>query len=305
MSIHAKIEAILYAAEEPVTAEQVLTVLHEAGLVEELMKPEEVPVAETQIDFSSNEAIAEAAAADSSAEATPVESLPPAKPVRSAKSKDEAKAERAAQRARVKDVIAQIAGRYHHDDRGMEVRAVAGGWRITTKAEHHDVVRSFAKSLKPPVRLSTPALETLAVIAYKQPVTGPEIGEIRGVDSSGVLATLLDRKLITTAGRKAVVGRPILYKTTKEFLIRFGLDDVSELPSMEEFEKMTQGGAQDELFDRTPLPDATGMPDHPDEPGLFVEEEPTEASSAGVASEEAFAESENNHTSGNEPENAS
>jgi segregation and condensation protein B len=126
------------------------------------------------------------------------------------------------------------------------------------------VVRSFAKSLKPPVRLSLQALETLAVIAYKQPVTAPEISEIRGVDSSGVLATLLDRKLITTAGRKAVIGRPILYKTTKDFLIRFGLKDVQELPSMEEFEKMT-GDGQAELFDRTPVADATGVPDAPAE----------------------------------------
>src|SRR5256884_9691838 len=105
-----------------------------------------------------------------------------------------------------------------------------------TKPQQHDAVRRFIKSLRPPLRLSLPALETLAVIAYKQPVTVPEISEIRGVDSSGVIATLLDRKLITTGGRKAVVGRPILYKTTKEFLMRFGLSDVGELPSMEEFE---------------------------------------------------------------------
>src|SRR5579872_3971543 len=256
MSIQAKIEAILYAAEEPVTADEVLTVLHEAGLVEELMRPPQIESSEAEND-SVNEALAESetpsAGPEEVSEAAP---LPPAKPVKSAKSKDELKAERAAQRARVKEVIAQIAERYQGESHGMEVRTIAGGWRITTKAEHHDVVKSFAKSLKPPVRLSLPALETLAVIAYKQPVTAPEIGEIRGVDSSGVLATLIDRKLITTAGRKAVVGRPILYKTTKEFLMRFGLNDVSELPSMEEFEKMTQGGAQDELFDRTPLSDA-------------------------------------------------
>ncbi len=128
----------------------------------------------------------------------------------------------------------------------MEIRQVAGGYRMATKPEHHDVVVTFAKSLKPPIRLSLQALETLSVIAYKQPVTVPEISEIRGVDSSGVIATLLDRKLITTAGRKQVIGRPILYKTTKEFLLRFGLNDVSELPSMEEFEKL--GEPQAELF---------------------------------------------------------
>jgi segregation and condensation protein B len=109
-------------------------------------------------------------------------------------------------------------------------------------------VRAFAKSLKPPFRLSLPALETLAVVAYKQPVTVPEISEIRGVDSGGVIATLLDRKLITTAGRKAVIGRPILYKTSKEFLLRFGLKDVHELPSMEEFEKLLSQSFQDDLI---------------------------------------------------------
>ncbi|MBW8869423.1 MAG: SMC-Scp complex subunit ScpB, partial [Acidobacteriales bacterium] len=121
-------------------------------------------------------------------------------------------------------------------------------YRMSTKPEQHDLVRSFAKSLKPPIRLSMPALETLAVIAYKQPVTVPEISEIRGVDSSGVIATLLDRKLITTGGRKDVIGRPILYKTTKEFLLRFGLKDVNELPSMEEFEKLVAESFQSDLM---------------------------------------------------------
>ena len=119
---------------------------------------------------------------------------------------------------------------------------------MSTKPEQHEVVRSFAKSLKPPIRLSLPALETLAVIAYKQPVTVPEINDIRGVDSGGVIGTLLDRKLITTAGRKQVIGRPILYKTTKEFLMRFGLKDVNELPSMEEFEKLVAESFQSELI---------------------------------------------------------
>src|SRR6185437_13108189 len=121
----------------------------------------------------------------------------------------------------------------------------------------HDVVRAFAKSLKPPVRLSLPALETLAVIAYKQPVTVPEISEIRGVDSSGVIATLLERKLITTSGRKEVVGRPILYKTTKEFLLRFGLKDVNELPSMEEFEKLVAESFQSDLLPAEGTAEAT------------------------------------------------
>ncbi len=132
------------------------------------------------------------------------------------------------------DLIAE----YASDGRGVEIREIAGGYRMATKPECHDAVRSFVKSLKPPLKLSLPALETLAVIAYKQPVTAPEVNEIRGVDSSGVFGSLLARKLIATAGRKQVIGRPILYKTTKEFLLRFGLKDVSELPSMEEFEKM-------------------------------------------------------------------
>jgi segregation and condensation protein B len=132
---------------------------------------------------------------------------------------------------------------------------------MATKPEQHDVVRAFAKSLKPPIRLSLPALETLAVIAYKQPVTVPEISEIRGVDSGGVIATLLDRKLITTAGRKAVIGRPILYKTTKEFLLRFGLKDVNELPSMEEFEKLVAESFQSDLLPAEGgVADATGIP---------------------------------------------
>jgi len=138
----------------------------------------------------------------------------------------------------VRAAISELIEDYAREDRGMEIRHVASGYRMATKPEHHDAVRAFAKSLKPPIRLSLPALETLAVIAYKQPVTAPEISEIRGVDAAGVLGTLIDRKLITTAGRKDVIGRPILYKTTKEFLMRFGLKDLSELPSMEEFEKM-------------------------------------------------------------------
>src|SRR6201981_2070887 len=138
----------------------------------------------------------------------------------------------------VQSALDELVAGYAVEERGVEIRAVAGGYKMYTKPQHHDVVRRFIKSLRPPLRLSMPALETLAVIAYKQPVTGPEISEIRGVNSSGVIATLLDKRLITTAGRKAVIGRPILYKTTKEFLLRFGLSDISELPSMEEFEKL-------------------------------------------------------------------
>jgi len=151
-------------------------------------------------------------------------------------------------RSEVLRALTELKVEYSTDAHGIEVREIAGGYRMSTKPEQHDLVRSFAKSLKPPIRLSLPALETLAVIAYKQPVTVPEISEIRGVDSSGVIATLLERKLITTSGRKEVVGRPILYKTTKEFLLRFGLKDVNELPSMEEFEKLVAESFQSDLL---------------------------------------------------------
>jgi segregation and condensation protein B len=134
----------------------------------------------------------------------------------------------------------ELVGSYGSEERGIEIRAVAGGYKLYTKPQQHDVVRRFIKSLRPPLRLTMPALETLAVIAYKQPVTSPEISEIRGVNTSGVISTLLDKRLITTAGRKEVIGRPILYKTSKEFLMRFGLSDLEELPSLKEFEALAR-----------------------------------------------------------------
>src|SRR5712671_1834208 len=140
----------------------------------------------------------------------------------------------------VQAALDELVASYAIEERGVEIRAVAGGYKMYTKPQHHDVVRRFIKSLRPPLRLSMPALETLAVIAYKQPVTGPEISEIRGVNSSGVIATLLDKRLITTAGRKEVMGRPILYKSSKEFLMRFGLSDLQELPSLKEFEALAR-----------------------------------------------------------------
>jgi segregation and condensation protein B len=128
--------------------------------------------------------------------------------------------------------------RFRSGEHGIEIREVAEGFRFTTKPEHHEVLKNFVKSLAPPTRLSLAALETLAVIAYKQPITIPEIQDIRGVQASGVIKTLLDRKLVTAAGRKDVVGRPILYKTTRTFLMHFGLKNLDELPSMEEFEEI-------------------------------------------------------------------
>src|SRR5258708_2228466 len=140
----------------------------------------------------------------------------------------------------VQSALDELVAGYAVEERGVEIRAVAGGYKMYTKPQHHDVVRRFIKSLRPPLRLSMPALETLAVIAYKQPVTAPEISDIRSVNTSGVISTLLDKRLITTAGRKEVMGRPILYKTSKEFLMRFGLSDLEELPSLKEFEALAR-----------------------------------------------------------------
>jgi segregation and condensation protein B len=224
MSLKSKLEAIIYAAEEPVTVDQIVDVLKDVA-PEELAPAPQEQLAEPAADPTSP--------TNSAAEQATEDADPPTPDPKAA-----AKAERAAQRARVRAAIEELVADYDSVDRGMQISAIAGGYRMATRPEHHDAVRSFARSLKSPVRLSLQALETLAVIAYKQPVTVPEIGEIRGVDSQGVIGTLLDRKLITTAGRKQVVGRPILYKTTKDFLMRFGLKDIAELPSMEEFEKL-------------------------------------------------------------------
>ena len=193
MPLKAQLEAIIYAAETPITLEQMVQLVKESVVAEGVAGDAEI-------------------------------------------------------KSHVRSSIEELVGEYDSPSHGIEIRQVAGGYRMSTKPEQHEVVRAFAKSLKPPIRLSLPALETLAVIAYKQPATVPEINDIRGVDSGGVIGTLLDRKLITTAGRKQVIGRPILYKTTKEFLMRFGLRDVNELPSMEEFEKLVAESFQEELI---------------------------------------------------------
>jgi segregation and condensation protein B len=145
-----------------------------------------------------------------------------------------------AEKVEIRAALDLLVASYSTDDRGIEVRKVAGGWKFYTKPQHHEVVRRFIKSLQPPIRLTMPALETLAVIAYKQPATVPEINEIRGVNVGGVIKTLLEKRLITTAGRKEVIGRPILYRTSKQFLMRFGLSDLDELPSLKEFEQLAQ-----------------------------------------------------------------
>jgi len=158
------------------------------------------------------------------------------------------------EKAGVRAALDELVAAYATEDRGIEIRGVAGGYKFYTKPQHHDAVRRFIKSLRPPLRLTMPALETLAVISYKQPATGPEIQEIRGVNCAGVLQTLLEKRLIVTAGRKPVIGRPILYRTSKEFLMRFGLSDLDELPSLKEFEQLARAalGAEEGIAPAEP-----------------------------------------------------
>ncbi len=139
---------------------------------------------------------------------------------------------------RVRELLARLVQEYAAPDRGLSIREVAGGYKMATKPEHHEAIRRFVRKLQAPLKLSLAALETLAVVAYKQPITAPEIMEVRGVQGAGVLKTLLDRKLIAAAGRKDVLGKPILYKTTREFLIQFGLNSLAELPTLKEFEEL-------------------------------------------------------------------
>src|ERR1017187_7180748 len=258
MSLKAKLEAVIYAAEEPVTlaqlsalfaaealewkAEQAAALAAETG-EEEAPGIERLPLVMEAEAEPEPEGQAAAEVAEESANSGG-ETAPAAEEQAKAPEASEAEARRQARlrerevRSILRGLIDELIAQYTSDERGVEIREIAGGYRMATKVECHDAVRMFVKSLKPAMKLSLPALETLAVIAYRQPVTAPEVNEIRGVDSSGVFGSLLARKLITTAGRKPVIGRPILYKTTREFLLRFGLKDVSELPSMEEFEKM-------------------------------------------------------------------
>jgi segregation and condensation protein B len=147
---------------------------------------------------------------------------------------------------KVQGILDELIADYDRPERGLAIREVAGGYKMTTRPEHHEAVRAFVRNLKPPLKLSLAALETLAVVAYKQPITAPEIMEIRGVQGAGVLKTLLDRKLIAVAGRKNVVGKPILYKTTRDFLIQFGLSDLAELPTLKEFEELGRMALSDE-----------------------------------------------------------
>ena len=264
MSLKAKLEAVIYAAEEPVTLAQLSALFaadafewqaqQEAASAEAAQAAEALPLVNEEFAYLEPEAAppepesactSDELDAEATAESAPSDdSAAVVEPDPSADAAAELEARRIARlrdreaRVIIRQLLDELIADYASDGRGVEIREIAGGYRMATKPECHDAVRLFVRSLKPALRLSLPALETLAVIAYKQPVTAPEVNEIRGVDSSAVFGTLLARKLISTAGRKQVIGRPILYKTTREFLLRFGLKDVTELPSMEEFEKL-------------------------------------------------------------------
>ncbi len=140
----------------------------------------------------------------------------------------------------IEEAISSLAEEFNGRASGLHLREVAGGWQFATRPEYHEYVRSFLKS-RPSAKLSLASLETLAVIAYKQPITVPEILDIRGVQSPSSIKTLLDKKLIVAKGRKDTVGRPMMYGTSREFLIQFGLKDLSELPSIEDFQDLAGG----------------------------------------------------------------
>jgi segregation and condensation protein B len=305
MSLKAKLEAVVYAAEEPVTlaqlavifADEVLPLLDQAA--DTAAEPEVEQIALTGLAPEENEQPATPEPPTSASGDTPTLEEPSL--AAEAGEGDEKKSARLRDR-RIRQFLQQVMNEliadYANSERGMEIREIAGGYRMATKPEYHDAVRGFVKSLKPPMKLSLQALETLAVIAYKQPVTAPEVSEIRGVDSGGVLGGLVSRKLITTAGRKPVIGRPILYKTTKEFLLRFGLKDVNDLPSMEEFEKMAgelaeseaEGEAQDAVnlaSEAEPSAEAAPPVEEEQQAGESSEETAPPAAEATTSSEDS------------------
>ena len=295
MSLKAKIEAVIYASEEPVTLAQLVGLLGQEAQAE----LDQIAAAQHSLALSGDDAadgVTEAGDVEANNADTPdaevhaeepvaqaVDGEAPAAPEPEPAIEDDAEKQAAREvkdekektrrlREHFRSLLDQLISDYANGDRGLEIREVASGYRLATKPEYHDAVRGFVKSLKPPLKLSLQALETLAVVAYKQPVTAPEVSEIRGVDSGGVLGSLMTRKLVTTAGRKQVIGRPILYKTTKDFLLRFGLKDINELPSIEEFEKMAG-----ELADQEEIPMEEAPHEHhiPESPGELEEERHT------------------------------
>jgi segregation and condensation protein B len=296
MSLKAKLEAVVYAAEEPVTLAQLVAIFSEEvlqGLAEEA--PAEADSAPAPEEASAEETPTTEAAEPIAGEPVAGEAVAGEAVASEGDEKKSARQRDRRVRQALQVVLDELIADYANSERGMEIREIAGGYRMATKPEYHDAVRGFVKSLKPPMKLSLQALETLAVIAYKQPVTAPEVSEIRGVDSGGVLGGLVSRKLITTAGRKPVIGRPILYKTTKEFLLRFGLKDVNDLPSMEEFEKMAgelaeseaEGEVQDAGMRSSEEPASLHAVESPEEAAAEEQEltSPTEAAEPSTESE--------------------
>ena len=266
MSLKAKIEAVIYASEEPVTLQQLVALLgDEAGAELDRIAGEQGTLPLEGLDVAGDKAGVDAPGREHGAAQQPADVEPSTderpddpetsevpntaaalaadqvEPVSTNETELDKRTLRERERAvreHIRRAVDGLIRDYATGERGIEIREVASGYRMATKPEYHDAVRGFIKGLKPALKLTLPALETLAVVAYKQPVTAAELSEIRGVDSAGVLGGLLSRKLIATAGRKQVIGRPMLYKTTRDFLLRFGLKDVNELPSMDEFERM-------------------------------------------------------------------
>jgi len=292
MSLKAKIEAVIYACEEPVTLAQLVGLLGDEAQAEldravsaqqtlSLNELEAGQAGQPQDETAAGEEITQANDGEETAMHGALEA---GATVDAAATAAAARAERsrlARLRAHFRVLLDQLIAEYASPERGLEIREVAGGFRFATKPEYHDAVRGFIKTLKPPLKLTMQSLETLAVVAYKQPVTAPEISEIRGVDSSAVLGSLLARKLIATAGRKHVIGRPILYKTTREFLLKFGLKEVSELPSIEEFEKMAGQLAEQEEMAMGDEPSAP--PESAEEPEPHALEPEEDASGPSAA----------------------
>ena len=271
------LEAIIYAADEPATLDQIVAAIT-GERAHSRVETEAQDSAEVRAD-SSAEAGTEAPAnvEQEVAGAPSFAAVAKGGVVPQNESRSQVRAAgRAEVRAEIRSALDKLVASYAADERGIEIRKVAGGWKMYTKAQHHELVRRFIKALRPPLRLTMPALETLSVIAYKQPATLPEINEVRGVNCGGVVKTLLERRLITTAGRKDAVGRPILYRTSKDFLMRFGLADLDELPSLKEFEQLAQAalGADDGI-----------APIEPDE--AYAQQAPASEASAQEPSESA------------------
>jgi segregation and condensation protein B len=151
-----------------------------------------------------------------------------------------------AERAAIVEQLEEIKRILEANVGGFMLEQTAGGWRLASRPEHEPILKKyFAK--KGENRLSIAALETLAIIAYRQPVTAPEVSDLRGVNSTAVIRTLLERRMIRVAGRKNVVGSPFLYRTTRDFLVHFGLNDIRDLPQLEEFGDLVGESLNDDV----------------------------------------------------------